>query len=404
MRASTKQQPAFPEFIIMMALTMSLVALAIDTMLPAHAIIGEELGVANINDTQFMVYMLFIGLGFGQLIFGALADGLGRLPAIFLGLGCFVVGTVVSLLSETFTVMLVGRLLQGIGVAGPRTITVAIVRDLYKGRQMASVMSFIMSIFILVPAIAPALGQGIMLFTGWRSIFWTFLGLAAGVGLWFAKRQPETLKPEDRQPLDAATLWKNTKTVVSSKIAMGYTLAAALISGAFIGFLATAQQILQVQYELGVMFPAYFAPLAACVGTSTLVNGKIVIKYGMRLLATIAAVCITIVSGLLLLAAFYWQGEPPLPITMLGLMSLFLFIGLVFGNLNALAMEPMGKIAGTAAAIIGALSTLVSAAIGVFCGVLYNNTIYPLAGSFLILGTLTAATIVITDRATATPG
>ena len=292
----SKSQPAFAEFIIMMALTMSLVALSIDTMLPAHGIIGVEFALGNINDTQFMVYMLFIGLGFGQLLFGPLADNLGRIPAIFLGLSCFAVGTVVSLLATDYTIMLLGRLLQGVGVAGPRTITVAVVRDLYKGRRMASVMSFIMSIFILVPAIAPALGQAIMLIADWRSIFWSFLGLAALVGWWFAVRQPETLKPEHRQALDATTLWRNARRVFRSRVAMGYTLAAALISGAFVGFLATAQQILQVQYELGVRFPLYFAPLALCVGASQLINARIVMRYGMRALATTAAIAVSLIA------------------------------------------------------------------------------------------------------------
>lgn len=387
----------------MMALTMSLVALAIDTMLPAHGLIGEEMGVQNINDTQFMVYMLFIGLGFGQLLFGPMADSFGRLPSIYLGLAIFVVGTVISLFSQTFEIMLAGRLLQGIGVAGPRIITVAIVRDLYAGRQMASVMSFIMSIFILVPAIAPALGQGIMLLSGWRTIFWTFLALAAVIAAWFAVRQPETLRPADRQTPDFATLSRNTREVLSSRIAMGYTLAAALISGAFVGFLATAQQILQVQYELGVLFPAYFAPLAFCVGASTLTNGKIVMRFGMRALATNAAMAITLISGAMLVAASFWQGTPPLWMTMAGLMSLFLFIGFVFGNLNALAMEPMGRIAGTASAAIGALTTLISSAIAVACGAFYNDTIYPLTISFFVLGMLSTLVIIATDRTTASP-
>ncbi|MEN7341670.1 MAG: multidrug effflux MFS transporter [Pseudomonadota bacterium] len=395
-----KTQPLFPEFIIMMALTMSLVALAIDTMLPAHAVIGQELGVANINDTQFLVYTLFIGLGFGQIIFGPLADSKGRIPALFAGLGCFLVGTAISLFSNDFPTMLAGRLLQGVGVAGPRTIAVAIVRDLYKGRKMASVMSFIMTVFILVPAIAPAIGQGIMLLSGWRSIFWAYIGLALLIALWFAFRQPETLKPAYRQPLDMRTLGSNILVVVRHPVTMGYTMAAALISGAFIGFLATAQQILQVQYALGVKFPLYFALLALCVGTSQLVNGNIVMRFGMRPLAKTAAIAISIVAALIGLAAWHWQGHPPLVVTMAGLMALLLCIGFMFGNLNALAMEPMGEIAATAAAIIGAASTLISAILGVAAGSLYNGTLFPLAGSFLVLGTLTAIVIAVTAKYT----
>ncbi|MEO1118942.1 MAG: multidrug effflux MFS transporter [Pseudomonadota bacterium] len=393
----TLAQPAFPEFITAMALTMSLVALAIDTMLPAHGLIGEAFAVADVNDTQYMVYMLFLGLAFGQLLFGPLADCIGRKRAIYIGLGLFAAGTLVSLAAETYAVMLAGRLIQGVGVAGPRVIAVAVVRDLFAGRQMARVMSFVITLFILVPAVAPALGQLIINLSGWRSIFWVYFALAAVILAWFALRQPETLRPENRQPLTPAVIGGNFMAVVRTRVALGYLVAAGLISGAFVGFLGTAQQILQQLYGLGDKFPAFFALLALSVGTSTLINGRIVVKIGMRPLAKAAAFGITAVAAVLLVAALTSNGQPALPVLMACLMGMFLCIGFLFGNLNALAMEPLGHIAGTAAAVIGALTTLISAVLGAFAGALYDDTVIPLAGSFVVLGLATAATILVTD-------
>ncbi len=392
-----RKAPGFPEFIAAMAVTMSLVALAIDTMLPAHGLIGEAFGVADANDTQYMVYALFLGLAFGQLLFGPLADNIGRKRAIYVGLGIFTSGTLVSIGAADYDTMLFRRLLQGVGVAGPRVITVAIVRDLFEGRHMARVMSFVITVFILVPAVAPALGQLIIELSGWRSIFWVFLVLAALIMAWFMLRQPETLAPEDRQPLTPRVIAHNAGIVLKTRVSLGYMLAAGLISGAFVGFLGTAQQILQQLYGLGDRFPAYFALLALSVGTSTLVNGRIVVKIGMRPLAKAAAFAITAVSALLLGFALATNGQPPLPALLGCLMGMFLCIGFLFGNLNALAMEPLGHIAGTAAAVIGFMTTLVSAVLGAFAGALYDSTVIPLAVSFVVLGTATAVTLLVTD-------
>lgn len=397
-RSSVLRQPAFAEFITMMALSMSLVALAIDAMLPAHGLIGTAFAVENVNDTQYMVYMLFIGLAIGQFFFGPLADNLGRKPAIYIGLAIFVAGTLVSLFAASYPMMLFGRLLQGLGVAGPRTITVAIVRDLFAGRQMARVMSFVITIFILVPAIAPSIGQFILERAGWRSIFWSFLVLAGIIGAWFVVRQPETLAPGDRQSLAPRRILANMAVVLRTRVAVGYLLAAGFISGAFVGFLGTAQQILQQQYGLGDQFPLYFALLALSVGASTMINGRVVVRIGMRPLAKGASVAATAVALGLLAAAMVWQGQPPLPLTLGCLMALFMCIGFLFGNLNALAMEPLGHIAGTAASIIGALTTLLSAVLGALCGALYNGTIVPLGLSFVVLSALTALSIFLTDE------
>lgn len=382
----------------MMALTMSIVALAIDAMLPAHGDIGREFAVADVNDTQYVVYTIFVGLGLGQFLFGPLSDAWGRKPALYLGLGIFTIGTLISLTAPSFSVLLAGRFLQGIGVAAPRTMTVTIVRDLFTGRNMARVMSFVISIFILVPAIAPALGQVLINAFGWRSIFWSFLGLTGVIAAWFALRQPETLSPSHCQSLSPRRIGSNMLVVLRTRVAVGYTIAAAAISGAFVGFLGTAQQVFAEQYALGDKFPLVFALLAISIGVSTLINGNVVVRIGMRALAKGSSVMAVIASLAFFAATLFWQGQPPLPVTVACMMSLFLFVGFLFGNLNALAMEPLGHIAGTAAAIIGSVSTLISAMLGAFSGALYNGTLAPMAGSFLMMTALTVVAIFATDR------
>lgn len=382
----------------MMALTMALVALTIDAMLPALDVIGEELGASNRNDAQYIVYSVFVGLGFGQLVFGPLADSWGRKRAIYAGLAVFSLGTIISLLAQTFEAMIIGRLLQGLGVAGPRTVSVAIVRDRFEGRFMARVMSFILTIFILVPAIAPTLGQWMINWLGWRSIFGLFLVLVVLISVWFALRQTETLRPENRHALTLDTIATNFRRVASNRISRGYMLAAGWISGAFVGFLGSAQQVLQELYQLGDAFGAHFAALALSVGVSGLINGSIVVRVGMRTLSKISSVMVTLVSLLLLAAVLTAGGKPPLWQLMACLMSLFMFVGFLFGNLNALAMEPLGKIAGTGAAVVGAVTTLLSAVVGAATGILYNGSATPLAVTFLSMGALTTLTIFMTDH------
>ena len=198
--AEKKTRPSYAEFVLLVSMMMSLTALSIDAMLPALPQIGRDLNVQNTNDRQLVVSLIFLGLAFGQLFFGPLSDKTGRKPAIYAGYGLFIAGSLLSLFAISFPMMLFGRFLQGAGVSAPRAVTLALVRDEYEGRAMARVMSFVMTVFILVPMIAPILGQTILLFSGWRSIFGVFILLAAITLIWFALRMPETLAAENRAP------------------------------------------------------------------------------------------------------------------------------------------------------------------------------------------------------------
>ena len=382
----------FGEFVVLMALMTSLVALSIDAMLPALPQIGADLGVQRSNDNQLVVSLLFLGLGVGQLIYGPLSDSTGRKPAIYGGFGLFMVGCLLALFASNFPMMLAGRVLQGVGVAGPRIVGIALVRDQYGGRAMAQVMSFVMSVFILVPVVAPALGQAILLVAHWRAIFGLFLALAAITLTWFGLRQPETLAPERRIPYSLRRIGRAIREVCLNRIAFGYTLAAGLISGAFVGYLNSAQQIFEGQYGLGRQFPLFFGILALAIGSASFLNARLVMRHGMRILASRAAFTISGLAVLFWGIAYPLAGHPPLWGLMGYLLGTFFCVGILFGNLNAMAMEPLGHIAGVGAAVVGALSTLLSMTLGTVIGQSYDGTILPLVGGFGLLG---AAAIIV---------
>lgn len=402
MSASIEKRPArhlgFGEFVALMAMLTSLVALSIDAILPALPAIGGDLGVVRANDNQLIVSLLFLGFAFGQMIYGPLSDSTGRKPAAYLGLGLFIVGCVLSMAAWSFAAILLGRFLQGIGVAGPRTITIALVRDQYSGRDMARVMSFVMGIFILVPVVAPTLGQAALLLSSWRAIFGGYLGMALAATVWFAARQPETLTLARRIPFSGVRLSGAVREVLRCRVAVGYTLAAGLLFGSFLGYLNSAQQILQEQYRLGVRFPLYFAVLAIAIGAASFSNARLVMRLGMRALVTRSLFGILSVSSVFLIFVWVFEGHPPLWTLMGYLILIFFGIGLLFGNLNALAMEPLGKVAGAGAAVVGSVSTLISLVLGTAIGQSYNGTVFPLVGSFAVLAAFSVLTVRWTER------
>ena len=233
-----------------MAFITSFVALATDAMLPAMTVIGEDLKVSDPNHNQYIISLMFLGLAVGQLFYGPWSDAVGRKLAIYVGFVVFLIGCLLSYFSESFTTMMIGRVLQGLGLAGPRVVVMALIRDLYAGRGMARIMSFISAVFIMVPALAPALGLIVLNFSGWRAIFGSFIVLGIVVCLWFAVRQPETLPLEKRLPVKPEKLWQSFLEVLSSRQAFGYTLASGFIFGSFVTYLSTAQQVFEVAYQL----------------------------------------------------------------------------------------------------------------------------------------------------------
>ncbi len=383
-------------FIVLVALLTSLLAFGTDAMLPALPEIGKALGVAEANRMQLVVTSFMLGTGLGQLFFGPFSDYIGRKPAILLGLAIFMAGAAVSYTAQSFEMMLAGRMLQGLGVAGPRTASIAMVRDLYKGREMARLMSFVMAVFILVPALAPLLGQEVMLFWGWRSIFVSFILFAIVAFIWMAIGQAET--NTQRRAFSLADLWRAVAAVFSNRQTMGFALVAGLNFAAFVVYLSSAEQIFREVFHVGRLFPLYFAIMALAIGAASFTNARLVMRLGMHTLITRALAAL--VGFSLLYSAILFalpEAESLWLFLTWGVLSFF-SVGLVFGNVNALAMEPMGANAGIAAAIIGAVSTVLAVAIGVPLGLLYDGSTLPLVGGFLVLGLGCLLVIRLTPR------
>jgi len=391
--AKHKSDLSLAEFVIIISLIMSLTALSIDAMLPALPEIGADLQVQDANDRQLVVSTIFLGLAAGQLFFGPLSDKTGRKPAIYAGLGLYVAGSLIAVFALTFPMLLFGRLLQGAGVSAPRAVGLALVRDRYEGRGMAQVMSFVMTVFILVPMIAPTLGQAILLFAGWRSIFASFVLLALITLLWFGLRMPETLASEKRAPFSLRRIARTSGKIVSIRVALGYTIVAGLISGAHLGYLSSAQQIFQEQYELGELFPIYFAAVAFSIGLASFLNARLVMRFGMRSLVKWSLSITLGLSAATFGIALMASGQPPLWLLMGYFMLTFFCVGILFGNNNALAMQPLGHVAGIGAAIVGSLSTFISVPLGTMIGQSYNGTVLPLIAGLAILSALSLGVI-----------
>lgn len=381
----------FAEFVTLAALMTSIVAMATDVMLPALDRIGLDLGVSDPNDPQLVVSTLFIGYAVGQLIVGPLSDSYGRKPVIFVGYLVFMAGCLLSMVTDDFTQMLIGRVLQGLGAAGPRVVTISLVRDGYEGRAMARILSIVMAVFILVPAIAPAIGQGAVLVSGWRATFGLLLGLAAVSFAWLALRQPETLPPDARRTFSTVGILSGIVEACRDRVAFGYTIATGLIFGAFLGYLSSAQQIFQETYGTDALFPLYFGAAAISIGAASTLNSMLVMRLGMRMLTHRAFIGIVVVSSAFLPPAIAAGGVPPLWLFMVWLLATFFGMGILFGNLNALAMEPLGHMAGLGAALVGSLSTFLALPFGWLVGNAFDGGVSPLVLGFAVLGTAALA-------------
>lgn len=382
-----QNQPSKPEFIILMAFMVSVFAMATDVMMPALSLIAVDLNVRDPNDVQLIISSMFAGFGLGQLIAGPLSDSFGRKPIIYIGYLLFIIGGVICIFTDNLSIMLAGRFLQGLGAAAPRTVTTSLIRDLFAGRGMAQIMSMVMAVFILVPMIAPAIGQIIISFLPWRYCFGLLLVMAILASLWFAVRQPETLPLKHRKPLSLQALYASARDVLGRRIVVGYTLALGMVFGAFLSYLGAAQQIYQDALGTGKMFPLYFAIASIAIGVSSVTNSLLVMRLGMRRLTFIALLNLILVSSIFFLV--FWQiddGRPSILMFMIWQVLAFFSVGILFGNLNALAMEPVGHVAGMGSAITGFLSTLISLPFGFVIGQMFNGTVLPLVGGFCLLG------------------
>jgi len=393
-----KNPPVKLEFILLMASLMSIVALAIDAILPAMSAIGISVNSLDTGNNQLLITMIFLGLGCGQLLFGPLSDSFGRKPIVYIGFAVFALGSIVCVLSHSLQMMVVGRIIQGIGLAAPRTIAIAVIRDMFKGDYMAKIMSFVTTFFILVPVIAPVMGKFILNHYDWTGIFYVQLIMALAVAIWFWKRQPETLKPEYKIKFTKHVFIDGLKELLKHKETIGFTIISGFISGAFIVYLSASQVIFENQYGLIDEFPYIFAGLACGVGLSTFLNGSFVMRLGMWRLSYLAIIVFSV--NALLYVLLFWNAttNPALPIILIFMAIQFFTIGFIFGNLRAIAMEPIGHIAGIGAAITGFISTIMAVPIANYIGSFVDTTALPLFIGFTVFGFMSLALFLFIKR------
>ncbi|NHF72289.1 multidrug effflux MFS transporter [Paracoccus sp. 12-3] len=375
----------------MLAVLFATVAFSIDAMLPALPEIAAELSPDNINRAQLMLTAFVAGMGVGTAGAGALSDAIGRKPAILLGSAIYIAASFGALYAPTLESLLVLRFVQGFGSAGPRIAGTALIRDLYAGREMARITSFVMMIFIMIPAVAPTIGELIINAAGsWRSVFVAFIIFGLVGGLWVGLRQPETLPPTRRVPLSLRNLFLSAREVLSNRQVMLCTLVLTLGFGQMFALLSSSQQLFGETYGRAETFTKWFALMALLSGIGTVLNARYVMRYGMRRIAR-SAYAMQVVSStlaLLLVASGALQGNAAFYGFFIWAVSVFFMAGVTFGNLNALAMQNMPHLAGMTASVVAALSSLGAVLIAAPVGLAYDGTAFPIMLATLICSVL----------------
>jgi len=386
----------FGAFVALMAALMAANALAIDAMLPALPAIGQSLGIATDNGRQWVITAYLLGFGAAQVFYGPLADRFGRRPVLLAGLALYVAASAAAAFAGSVEAMMIARVGQGVGAAATRVLAVAIVRDCYSGRQMARVMSLTFIVFLAVPVLAPSIGQLVLLFAPWRWIFGLLCLFGLAVTLWAGLRLPETLHPDDRQPLSAARVLGAVATTLSNRVSLGYTLATTLAMGGLFGFINSSQQIFADVFRAPALFPAVFAGIAGCMALASLLNARIVGRLGMRRVSH-GALGGFILFGALHAAVALAGIETIWTFALLQAATMF-FFGLMGPNFGTMAMEPLGRIAGTASAVQGSVSMVFGALLGFAVGQQFNGSTVPMALGFAGFGVLAVGAVLWAER------
>lgn len=368
------------EFVALIAMLMATIAFSIDAMLPALPEIAQELSPGNVNRAQLIITSFVLGMGLGTFVTGPLADRFGRKAVIVCGAFLYVCATIAAYFATSLEAMLAVRVFMGLAAAAPRVAAVALVRDLYSGREMARIMSFVMLIFSLVPALAPSLGAAIIALSDWRGIFLAFAVFSSITTVWLMIRQPETLLPENRRPLNFTSLWAAASEVARHPTVRLATLVQTLSLGMLFSVLSSTQQVFDVTYGQGHTFHFWFGGIAVVAASASIVNARLVRRLGMRpIIKAMFLAQIALSLGMVAVVFLHLPNQIELGFYAFWTMSVFFQAGLTLGNLNAIALEPMGHIAGMAASLVTALATVGAVFIAAPIGLAFNGTPLPLA-------------------------
>ncbi|MGJ5207606.1 multidrug effflux MFS transporter [Bradyrhizobium sp. HKCCYLR20261] len=386
----------FTEFVIVVAAIMALNPLAMDMMLPALPNIGASFHIDVANRVQTVLSAFVIGFGLGQFAIGPLSDSYGRRPVLIGGMVVYAIASLLAIAAPSFELLLLARVLEGLGTAATRVIATSIVRDCYAGRRMASVVSLAMMVFIAIPVIAPAFGQAVMLLTQWRGIFVVLTLYGIVTLIWAALRLPETLPENERKPFSIAAIGASFRHTLTSRQTLGYALAASGIFGAVLGYVLSSQQLFTGVYHLGHYFPVAFAAIAVTIAVAGFLNARLVGRLGMRMISHSALVGSVVIA----LTCFSAAMLDMLPLWLFMLLSagMMFSFGLMFANFTALAMEPQRANAGTASSLYGSITTLLGMGAGAIVGQAFNGTPLPFAAGFLACTASALAIVLITEK------
>lgn len=377
------------EMIAILALLMSLAALAVDLMLPAMGMIRSEFGLdPDSTAVAGLITAYILGVAVTQIPIGILADRFGRKPLLYAGLALYLVGAVASTFAPSLGFLLVARFVWGMGAAGPRALTLAVVRDTHKGTEMARFMSFIFGVFILIPVFAPAIGAWLTDWISWRGTFGFAVVMAIAVGIW-SLRLPETLREENRRYMDLASLRAAARLVVTNRVTVTTTLALSVLFGVFLSYIASSEIIFDDVFGRGEQFPLIFGGVAVFMAVGLFTNGWLVGRFGVRLLVEVITRSYAVAAVLLAAVSVATGGVPPFWLFVGGLALLVFFQSILIPNLNTLAMDPMGSVAGMASAIIGTVSTGLAAILGAVIDRMFDGTVGPLSIAFFIAAIVT---------------
>ena len=384
------------EFIAMVAALIAINAFAIDIMLPGLQQIGAGLGEPDPNRRQLVIPAYMLGFGVLQLVFGPLSDRFGRRGPLLFGLGIYCLAASSAFLVTDFNQLVALRFVQGAGAAASAVIATALVRDLFVGDAMARTMSLVFMVLMISPILAPGLGQALLQVIEWRGLFLFMALLGICVTIWVALRMPETLKPENRRALTFGSVIEGFGIVFSNRIATGYILAVAMIFGALMGYLNSSQQVYVEHYGVGIWFPAYFAAGAAFSAVGGFANSKLVEHLGMRRIAHGALLAFILAAALMV--GLGLAGALPLPAFVALSMIIFFAFSMIMPNFGAMALEPLGAVAGTAASTQGFLQMVLGAAIGTVIGQFFDGTALPMAIGFFALGLIAWVLVAVARR------